>query len=98
MGITCCYKCDKRKPACHDTCPIYIKEKREYEASKRRYASEMGYTIKNGDTKLFVEKLGLLIHNEEMRKEFSKYAIKRADEFAIDTIMKKWNNIFESLL
>lgn len=49
MGITCCYKCDKRKPACHDTCPIYIKEKREYEASKRRYASEMGYTIKNGD-------------------------------------------------
>lgn len=60
--------------------------------------NQCGYTIKNGDTKLFVEKLGLLIHNEEMRKEFSKYAIKRADEFAIDTIMKKWNNIFESLL
>jgi len=60
--------------------------------------NQCGYIIKNGDTKLFVEKLGLLIHNEEMRKEFSKYAIKRADEFAIDTIMKKWNNIFESLL
>ena len=49
MGITCCYKCQNRKSACHDTCSIYIEEKKEYEASKKRYALSQGYTIKNGD-------------------------------------------------
>lgn len=57
-----------------------------------------GFTIKNGDTRQFVEKLSLLIHNEEMRKEFSLYSIKRASDFSIDSIMKKWVIVFESLL
>lgn len=49
MAITCCYKCEKRFPGCHDTCSIYIKEKKEYQESKKMYERTMGYTIKNGD-------------------------------------------------
>ena len=60
--------------------------------------SQCGFIIKNGDTGQFAEKLSLLIHNDEMRKEFSNNSIKRAEEFAIDTIMKKWMILFESLL
>ena len=59
---------------------------------------QCGFTIKNGDIGQFAEKLSLLIHNDEMRKEFSNSSIKRAEDFAIDTIMKKWMILFESLL
>lgn len=52
MAITCCYKCEKRFPGCHDTCSIYIKEKKEYQESKKRYNLSNGYPIRpirNGD-------------------------------------------------
>ena len=56
-----------------------------------------GYLIDNGNISLFVKKLCILINEENTRKEFSTGSIKRAKDFAIDTIMGKWIKLFESL-
>lgn len=56
-----------------------------------------GYIINEGNISLFAEKLRLLMSEEELRKEFSKESLNRADYFAVDTIMKKWIDLFESL-
>ena len=31
-----CYKCDKRYPACQDTCPIGIEQKQQHEEKKAK--------------------------------------------------------------
>ena len=56
-----------------------------------------GYIINEGNISSFAEKLRLLMSEEELRKEFSKESLNRADYFAVDTIMKKWIDLFESL-
>ena len=56
-----------------------------------------GYLIDNGNINVFAKKLCTLMNDENARKEFSKESIKRSKDFAIDTIMGKWINLFESL-
>ena len=56
-----------------------------------------GYLIDNGNINVFAKKLCTLMNDENARKKFSKESIKRSKDFAIDTIMGKWNNLFESL-
>lgn len=59
--------------------------------------NQCGYLIENGNINLFVKKLCTLMDEDNTRKEFSKESIKRAKAFAIDIIMGKWINLFESL-
>ena len=56
-----------------------------------------GYLIDNGNINVFAKKLCTLMNDENARKKFSKESIKRSKDFAIDTIMGKWINLFESL-
>lgn len=56
-----------------------------------------GYLIDNGNINVFAKKLCTLMNDENTRKKFSKESIKRSKDFAIDTIMGKWINLFESL-
>ena len=56
-----------------------------------------GYLIDNGNINVFAKKLCTLMNDENARKNFSKESIKRSKDFAIDTIMGKWINLFESL-
>ena len=39
-GITCCRDCDRRQPGCHDTCPLYQKQRQQWEETKRKAREE----------------------------------------------------------
>lgn len=56
-----------------------------------------GYIIENENNTLYSEKLCTLINNDTLREEFSKAAIKRSEDFNIDSIMHKWNTLFEEI-
>ena len=34
--ILCCHKCEQRRIGCHDTCEIYISEKKKWEEVKNK--------------------------------------------------------------
>lgn len=53
-----------------------------------------GYIIENFDVDKFVDKLLLLIKNDEIRYKMGYNATKRAKEFSIKNILKKWDTIF----
>ena len=55
-----------------------------------------GYVIDN-NIQLFAEKLSELIENDELRKQFSDAARKKAEVYNMDSIMQIWKNLFESL-
>lgn len=59
---------------------------------------ENGFLIEDGNIDLFVEKLSLLIENEDIRKRLGEKAKKSVANYDLDTIMKQWQNLFESLL
>ena len=59
--------------------------------------NQNGYLIKDGDIKLFAEKLCDLIDNQQLREQFSNAAIERSKFFDIDNIMRQWKALFESL-
>ena len=56
-----------------------------------------GYVIENGNICLFAEKLNYLMDHPEIRKQFSKAAIYKAQSYHVDTIMNQWKQLFESL-
>ena len=56
-----------------------------------------GYVIENGNIGLFAEKLNYLMDHPEIRKQFSKAAIYKAQSYHVDTIMNQWKQLFESL-
>lgn len=58
--------------------------------------NKSGYLIKDGDIKLFAERLCNLIENQQLRKLFSNAAIERSKVFDIDIIMEQWKALFES--
>lgn len=39
--ILCCKDCQKRHPACHGSCPEYLKEKAEHEAEREQRNREI---------------------------------------------------------
>lgn len=51
--IRCCKDCKDRRPACHDKCEKYLKEKKEFQEYKREITKkrleDISYTIKEGD-------------------------------------------------
>ena len=56
-----------------------------------------GFLVRNGDTKLFAEKLCNLIEHEDLREQFSQAAIKKSGKYGIDNVMSMWNNLFLQL-
>lgn len=59
--------------------------------------NEDGFLINNGNNTLFAERLCDLIENQQLRHRFSYAAIKKVQIFDIDTIMRQWKSLFESL-
>jgi glycosyltransferase involved in cell wall biosynthesis len=58
---------------------------------------ENGILIEDGNTDLFVEKLSLLIEDEAIRKRLGEKAKESVADYDLDTIMKKWQNLFENI-
>jgi glycosyltransferase involved in cell wall biosynthesis len=59
---------------------------------------ENGFLVEDGNVDLFVEKLNLLIENEDIRKQLGEKAKKSVANYDLDTIMQQWQDLFESVL
>lgn len=55
-----------------------------------------GYLIENGDKEAFVEKLNLLIEDYKHRQLLGAYAKDSVKRFDLNTIMEKWEKLFNS--
>lgn len=53
-----------------------------------------GYLVRNRDITSFVEKLTLLMDDEELRIEKSMQAIKSSSKYKAEYIMQQWNQLF----
>lgn len=60
--------------------------------------SEAGYLVPMHNKEMLAEKICYLIEHEDVRKEMSQNAIKRAKDFEIKKIMSKWINLFDELI
>ena len=56
-----------------------------------------GFLVYDGDIRLFADRLCRLIEDENLRKQFSKAAIEKANTFAVDVIMNKNKTLYEQL-
>ncbi len=56
-----------------------------------------GFLIENGNSDAFVEKIELLIQNENLRIQMGINAQESVKKYEIEGIMKQWNNLFEDL-
>lgn len=56
-----------------------------------------GYIIENGNINLFADRLRFLMEQPELRKQFGIAAINKSKSYHVDTIMKQWKSLFESL-
>lgn len=59
--------------------------------------NENGFLIEDGNENLFLEKLGLLIDNKNLRVEIGDKAFKSAEQYDIEIIMKIWDDVFKDL-
>ena len=50
------------------------------------------------DTKKFTEAMLKLAHDEELRREMSRNAIWKSEDFAIEKAVKEWNNLFNRVM
>ena len=57
-----------------------------------------GYIIENGNISLFADRLSYLMDHPDIRKQFGAAAINKSKSYHVDTIMKQWKSLFESLL
>lgn len=55
-----------------------------------------GYIINFGNIEEMVNKILKLIENYDLRKDFSKNAIKNVDKYSKDKIIKKWENLLDN--
>jgi len=60
--------------------------------------SENGFLVEDGNENLFIEKLNLLIENENLRIEMGRSAKENSYRYTIDVIMLQWKNLFENLV
>lgn len=60
--------------------------------------SGAGYLVPMHNTEMLANKICDLIEDENLIKTMSKNAIKRAEDFRIDNIMKRWLDLFNSLI
>lgn len=56
-----------------------------------------GYVVENGNINVFADKLNYLMDHPEVRKSFSIAAVNKVKSYHVDTIMKQWKSLFESL-
>lgn len=57
-----------------------------------------GFLIEDGNLNAFVQKLELLIEDENLRFQMGKVAQKSMKKYQIDSIMQQWKTLFESLI
>ena len=57
-----------------------------------------GFLVRNRDIQQFVDKVCVLIENEELRKKMGLKGIKTAERYKKDLIMPIWKTLFEKLL
>ena len=59
---------------------------------------EDGFLVEPQNAQALAKKICLLIENEKLRKQFGEKARKNILRFAPDTVMKKWEELFSSLV
>ena len=59
---------------------------------------ENGFLIDDGDADLFVQKLTLLIEDENLRIKMGKKAKESVKKYDLESIMQQWKSLFESLV
>jgi glycosyltransferase involved in cell wall biosynthesis len=57
-----------------------------------------GFLIEDGNKDSFVEKLNLLIEDENLRMKMSGEAIKSVEKYDLESIMNQWKVLFESIV
>lgn len=60
--------------------------------------NENGFLIENGNLYSFVQKIELLIEDENIRIEMGKKSHKSAEKYNLEFIMQQWKLLFESLV
>ena len=56
-----------------------------------------GFLVENGDTRLFAERVCRLIQDNELRSQFAKASIERAEHFSVLHIMNQWKTLLKSI-
>lgn len=57
-----------------------------------------GYLIEEDSIEQYAQKLSLLMDQEDIWKSLSKEAIKRGEDFSVETVMNRWRQLFEDLV
>lgn len=57
-----------------------------------------GYLIEENSIEQYAKKLSLLMDQEDIWKSLSKEAIKRGEDFSVETVMNRWRQLFEDLV
>ena len=60
--------------------------------------NENGFLVENGNLDVFVQKLELLIEDENLRLQMGKNAQESVKIYNLDSIMQKWKSLFEDLV
>lgn len=60
--------------------------------------NENGFLVEDDNENEFVEKLNLLVENENLRIEMGNKAKENSGRYNIDTIMLQWKNLFENVI
>ncbi|WP_016990899.1 glycosyltransferase family 4 protein [Flavobacterium sp. ACAM 123] len=59
--------------------------------------NQNGFLIEDGNASLFAEKLILLIESKVLREQMGKVASESGAAYDVESVMKQWQNLFESL-
>ena len=57
-----------------------------------------GFLVNSGDEEILAQKISFLMENPVIRKEMGFYAKKRSQDFKIDIIMIRWEDLFNYLI
>lgn len=56
-----------------------------------------GFLVEEGDENVFVEKLSLLMQDEELRNKMGAQAKINSERFSMENVMQKWHELFKEL-
>ena len=57
-----------------------------------------GFLIEDGNSDSYVQKLELLIEDEDLRQQMSTNSQESVKKFEIDSIMNEWDKLFKDLI
>jgi glycosyltransferase involved in cell wall biosynthesis len=60
--------------------------------------NENGFLVENGNSDSFIQKIELLIEDENLRFQMGKKAQKSTEKYNLEFIMKQWKMLFESFI